>query len=321
MSALRTSSMNKILALDPEAIEGARDWEKIYPFLGHAKCLFIANYPKFWVRQFLNQDIDEKKWEFWDLEKIKEFLITLQESNSFVSLNSPYEPSIGWGENYSKVELVKKKDCIAYGSRRVPGALKTLDQLDLQQLYIDTTVNEKFTPKKLTQTLKIFLQNSPKIAIVDRHNYLTKLDGKPSLFVDFIKELLEVTKSSKCHEIIIYAKHDPDKYPYMLNDESIKEQMVKLFDGCITPTYGIKYVCCSEYQNNQDLHARKIITNHVVFLLSDSIAGGTYSQIITRVHDEAFRESNLKSWIDQEHGLDVKASAVFVNHTKIPSKK
>lgn len=308
--------MNKILALDPKAIESARDWEKVYPFVGQAKGLFIARYPKTWVRQFLDQDIDDKKWEFWDIEKIKEFLISLQESNSFASLNSQYEPSIGWFENYSKVESYKKENCIAYGSRGNHGDLKTLDQLDPRQLFIDTTVNEKFTPKKLTLTLKIFLQNSPKIAIVDRHNYLTTLNGGPSLFVDFIKELLDQTKDSKCHEIIIYAKHDPIRYPYMLTNESVQEQLSKVFDGCVTPTYGIKYVCCSEYQNNQDLHARKIITNHVVFLLSDSIAGGTYSQSITRVHDDAFRESNLKSWIDQDHGLDVKASAVFVNLAK-----
>ncbi len=312
--------MNKILALDPKAIESARDWEKIYPFVGHAKGLFIAKYPKIWIQEFLDQDRDGTKWEFWNLEKIKEILIDLQQSNSFVSLNSPYEPAIGWVENYSKIGVDKKEDCIAYGSRKDPGDLRTLDQLDPRDLFINTTISEKLTPKKLTKTLKIFLQNSPKIAIVDRHNYLTTLSGEPSVFVDFIKDLLEITKSSRCHEIIIYAKHDPDKYPYMLTDESIKEQMMKVFDGYTTPTYGIKYICCSEYQNNQDLHARKIITNHVVFLLSDSIVGRTYSQSITRVHDDRFRESNLKFWIDQEHGLDVKASAVFVNHTKTHSK-
>ena len=82
------------------------------------------------------------------------------------------------------------------------------------------------------------------------------------------------------------------------------------------------YICTDEtrtkiqeYLNNQDLHSRRIITNHVVFLLSDSNAGSTYSQSITRVHDDRFRESNLRSWIDQEHGLDVKSSAVFVNHS------
>jgi len=313
--------MNKILALDPRAIEGLSDWVKIYPFVGHERGLFMANFPKFWTKEFLAQDFDPNSWGFRELEKMKEFLISLQESNTFISLNSPYETSKEWFENYLKIDNDKKENCIAYGRRSASGGFETLDDLDPRQLLIDSTIGEKFTPKTLTQSLKIFLQNSPKIAIVDRHNYLTTLNGKPSLFVDFIKELLEITKSSKCHEIIIYAKHDPDKYPYMFNDESIKQQMVRVFDGCITPTYGIKYVCCSEYQNNQDLHARKIVTNHVVFLLSDSIAGSTYSQIITRVHDEAFRESNLKSWIDQEHELDVKASAVFVNHTKIPSKK
>lgn len=313
--------MNKILVLDPKAIETLSDWGKLYPFIGHEKGLFMANFPKSWAKEFLTQDFDSNGWVFRDLEKLKEFLISLQASNTFISLNSPYEISIEWFENYLKIDKDKKENCIAYGRRKASGDLKTLDDLDPRQLFLDSTIEVKFTPKKLTQSLKIFLQNSPKIAIVDRHNYLTTLNGKPSLFVDFIKELLDVTKSSKCHEIIIYAKHDPNKYSYMLNDETIKEQMMKVFDGCVTPTYGIKYICCSEYQNNQDLHSRKIITNHVVFLLSDSIAGGTYSQSITRVHDDVFRESNLKSWIDQEHGLDVKASAVFVNHAKAQSIK
>jgi hypothetical protein len=181
---------------------------------------------------------------------------------------------------------------------------------------VDTTIGEKFSPNKLANALKIFLQNSSKIAIVDRHNYLTAPSGKPSLFVEFIKEILDITKSTRCHEIIIYAKYDPLNYPYMLNDSTISKKLKELFDGCITPTYGIKYICCAEYQKNTDLHSRRIITNHVVFLLSDSIAGRTYSQSITRVHDEKFRELNIRSWIDQDHGLDVKASAVYVNQIK-----
>jgi hypothetical protein len=312
--------MNKILALDPRAIESPSDWGKIYPFVGHEKGLFMANFPKHWAKEFLAQDFDADSWGFKEFERLKEVLISLQESNTFVSLQAPYEPSVEWSKNYSKIDEYKKENCIAYGRRKVSGDLKTLDDLDPRQLFINSTIEEKFTPKKLTKSLKIFLQNSPKIAIVDRHNYLTTLSGNTSLFVDFIKEILDVTKSSKCHEIIIYAKHDPDNYPYMLNDDSIKKKMMDVFDGCITPTFGIRYICCSEYQNNQDLHSRKIITNHVVFLLSDSIAGGTYSQSITRVHDEVFRESNLKSWIDQEHGLDVKASAVFINLAKMQSK-
>ena len=313
--------MNKILALDPKAIEGPSDWGKIYPFVGHERGLFMANFPKYWTREFLGQDFDPNSWGFRELEKMKELLISLQESNTFVSLNAPYDSSLEWEKNYSNIDDGKRDGCIAVCRRGASGELKTLDDLDPRKLFIDSTLEEKFTPKRLTQSLKIFLQNSPKIAIVDRHNYLTTINGKRSIFVEFIREVLEAIKSSKCHEIIIYAKYDPVKFPYMLTNESVQEQLSNAFDGCITPTYGIKYVCCSEYQNEQDLHSRKIITNHVVFLLSDSIAGNTYSQSITRVHDDAFRESNLRSWIDQEHGLDVMASAVFVNLAKAQSKK
>ena len=308
--------MNKVLALDPKAIEFDSDWVKIYPFVGHEKGLFMANFPKNWTKEFLNEVYDEEKWEFWDAEKIKEYLITLQKSNTFISLNSPYEPSFEWHENFLKLDQIKIENCIAVCRRNVLCGLKNLDNLDSRQLFVDTTIGEKFSPNKLANVLKIFLQNSSKIAIVDRHNYLTAPSGKPSLFVEFIKEILDITKSTRCHEIIIYAKYDPLNYPYMLNDSTISEKLKELFDGCITPTYGIKYICCAEYQKNTDLHSRRIITNHVVFILSDSIAGRTYSQSITRVHDEKFRELNIRSWIDQDHGLDVKASAVYVNQIK-----
>ena len=161
---------------------------KVYPFVGHEKGLFLANFPKFWAKEFLTQNFDANGWGFRDLEKMKEFLISIQESNTFISLNSPYETSTGWFENYSKIDKDKRANCIAYCRRNVSADHKTLDDLDPRQLFLDSTIDEKFTPKKLTQSLKLFLQNSPKIAIVDRHNYLTTLNGKPSKFVDFIKE-------------------------------------------------------------------------------------------------------------------------------------
>ena len=61
-----------------------------------------------------------------------------------------------------KIEKFKKEICIAYRRRKASGDLKTLDDLDPRNLFIDTTIDEKFTSKKLTNSLKIFLQNSPK---------------------------------------------------------------------------------------------------------------------------------------------------------------
>jgi hypothetical protein len=60
--------MNKVLALDPKAIEFDSDWVKIYPFVGHEKGLFMANFPKNWTKEFLNEVYEEEKWEFWDAE-------------------------------------------------------------------------------------------------------------------------------------------------------------------------------------------------------------------------------------------------------------
>lgn len=308
--------MNKVLAIDPKAIENTVDWLKIYPHVGHEKGLFMANFPKVWVNEFLGQDFDSDNWDFSDIQKIKEILIAFQTTNTFVSLNSPYQPLLEWCENFLKISEDKRKDCLAFKNRRSVSKLETLDELDPRQLCVNSTIEQKFTPQTLAKNLKIFLQNSPKIAIVDRHNYLVTLNGKSSLFAEFIKQVLIATQSSKCHEIIIYARHDPNRFPYMQSNETLSMQLMKSFEEHITPTYGIKYICCKEYQNNNDLHSRKIVSNHVVFLLSDSIVGNTFSQSITRVSDVPFRESNIKSWIDEEHGLEVKASATFINHRR-----
>jgi hypothetical protein len=305
--------MNKIIAIDPEAIESYPDWLKIHPFIGHEKGVFIANFPKNWVNQFKQRELDTKNWGFWDLEKIKEFFILQKMNNTFISLNSPYDSNIEWANNYLNIEETNKEDCVAFAQRQSKSGLKTLDDLDPRDLIIDTTINEKFTIFKLTEKLNVYLRNSSKIAIVDRHNYLTNSDGSNTKFVDFIKTVLVNIKGSKCHEILIYAKHDPIKHPYMESSELVKKQLLTSFNGFITPTYGIKYMCCKEYQNGEDLHSRKIVTNHAVFILSDSVVGKTYSQSITRVPDKHFREANLKSWIDEEHGLEVVSSGTFIN--------
>ena len=52
--------MNKTLALDPKAIENQTDWGKIYPFVGHARGLFMANFPKSWANELLSQDFDSE---------------------------------------------------------------------------------------------------------------------------------------------------------------------------------------------------------------------------------------------------------------------
>ena len=305
--------MHKILALDPDAIESAIDWGKVYPFLGQEKGVFMANYPRHWILKFLKNNNNFNEWGFWDKEKIKEFLIVLDRSNSFVSLNSPYDNTIDWAINYFNTGH-KNENCIAFGSRRESAVLKDIGQLDPLQLYIDSTVIKKFTPVGLAQTMSIFLKNSGKVAIVDRHNYLTKSNGEISLFVDFIRAVLKDVRYSKCYEILIYAKYDPERYPYMNSADSLYEKMSQVFAGFITPLHGIKYMCCAEYLNGNDLHARRILTNHAAFILSDSIAGKTYSQSITRVHDQEYREINLKAWIDGDHGLDIKVSATLTNY-------
>lgn len=310
--------MNKVLALDPEAIETALDWYKIQPHIGHSKGLFLADFPRNWVFEFLQRDINTADWGFWDFERLKEYLIQLKNNNTFISLNASYDFKVEWTKNFLKLEDEKRKNCIALASRKSTDNFKTIDDLIPSELNVDSTIEKKFTPIELAQNLKLFFRNSPKIAFVDRHNYLTTANGEESKFSTFIKELLTIIKSSKCHEIIIYSKHDPDKYPYMKSNKSLLDKLQDIFEGFVTPTYGIKYICCSEFSEikdtkSQDLHSRKILTNNVMFILSDSIGGRTYSQSITRIADQSIIDTNLKLWIDEDHGLGVMASATYSN--------
>lgn len=50
-----------------------------------------------------------------------------------------------------------------------------------------------------------------------------------------------------------------------------------------------------------------------MFILSDSIMGRTYSQSITRIADQSIIDSNLKLWIDENHGLDIMTSATYIS--------
>ena len=124
---------------------------------------------------------------------------------------------------------------------------------------------------------------------------------------------MKLALDSKCNEIIIYCKHDKPR--------NLQEALIANFFGIKTPLYGIKYICCNEVPSGvglraatTDLHARWIVTTNVAFQLSDSISGGTKSQTITRIKDRDFREAQVKSWIDGDHGLEVVTDVVYLNN-------
>lgn len=308
--------MNKILALDPSAVESPTDWYKVYPFVGQRHGLFVADFPKRWEREFVArlEDLDPKVWGFWDEERITNTLIELREQNSFLSLQSPYDRSRGWFENLLTVLEEKMDRVIAFGSRRDNLQPPTLDTLDPTSLEVQTTLSGELTPERLLKELQPYLRSSRKLALVDRHQYLTDSRGLDSSFLRFLRLLLSEVQSSSCHEILVYARHAPEDFPYMRSNDSLTRQLSISLSGHVTPTYGIKYLCCSELsRKTTDLHRRMIVTNHVAFVLADSIAGRSHSKSITRVPDKGFIEESQKNWIDGDHGLEIKCRADYVN--------
>jgi len=311
--------MNKTLALDPGAVKSPLDWHKVYPFVGQRRGLFVADFPKRWEREFIDQlgELDPSVWGFWDEERITSTLIELREQNSFRSLESPYDMRRSWFENFLSVPEKKRERVIAFGSRGDSLKPPTLDTLDPTSLEVQTTLSGKLTTEKLLSELRPYLRTSKKLALVDRHNYLTDRSGSESSFLRFLRSLLSEVESSSCHEILVYAKYAPDDYPYMLSSESLTSQLSTSLTGFVTPTYGVKYFCCSEHlRRTTDLHRRVIVTNHAAFVLADSIAGTTHSKSITRVQDAAFIEDCQKNWIDGDHGLEIISCAEYVNLTR-----
>jgi len=306
--------MNKILAISPYAIKKYKDWLKIYPKLGQRNGIFLADFPRKWITKFnLEQStIYSDDWDEWDEKKIMEFLVELSRENSFLSLNSPYKANLAWEENFLNLSEDKKRECVPIGERGNEYMLTDFEKFDINTLNVKDTVSKKFNYEDLALLLKNYFINTSKIAFVDRHNYLFTQSGAISNFTKLIRTILEITKNIPLGEIVIYALYD-NKNPYMVSERVLSESLEKCFIGYKTPIYGIKYLCCSEAGTGDDLHARYILTNNVVFKLTDSIPGNKNSQSITRIRDAQETERLLCKWIDEEHKLSIINNSTFKN--------
>ena len=311
MNGSETSLMNKTLALDPKAISSALDWHKVYPFLGQKHGLFLARYPKKWVYEFVTsiEAADMSDWGFWDLEKLKAYLVELERQHALISLNSSFDREEGWFRNFSNISEEKRRNCIAFGARNDPDSPPTLDNLDTEDLRVNTTLSGRLLPRELVKHLSPYLRSSEIVAIVDRYAKLINADGNESPFSNFLRYLVEElqVQGSRCHEVLVYAGASdlPD------SEDRLQDQLAKSLSGLKSPSEGVHLIVCDETDKSRgtDLHARKIITKYVAFSLADSIGGGTRSKSITRIPDSDFVEENIRHWIDGDHGLTVKLKA------------
>lgn len=310
--------MNKTLALDPKAIKSALDWYKVYPSLGQRNGMFLANYPKKWVLDFLSslESTDMSEWGFWDLEKLKAHFIDLDRQLALVSLQSPYDRDRSWFQNFCSIPEERRRNCIPFGARDDPNNPPTLDSLDPTDLRVETTISGTLHPRELVRHLSPFLMRSEIVAIVDRYAELENSVGNPSQFSTFLKCLVEELQGegSRCHEVLVYAQSPKDR-DYQSSVERLQDQLGKLLSGLKSPSHGVHYICCDEIdqRGKTDLHARKIVTKYVAFSLADSIGGRSHSKSITRIPDSAFLEENIKNWIDGDHGLTIKLKASWKN--------
>ena len=308
--------------MDPLAIEKLSDWLSIKPYLGQDKGLFLAKFPTNWYAEFSQYIKEMDICEFDELakRKVTEFVSQLKNENGFLSLGYPRDGNKSWAENFINLPDNMSQDFIPVGKRGNNKNLQTFETLDSEHLDVRDIVAGKFTPIELANLIKVYIQNSAVIAFVDRNNYLSSNSQSGKFFIDFIKEVLLLVRDTKCQEIIIYCKYD-EKYNYLKEDKTVNEALASNFSQFKIPLYGLKYICCTEAPAREDLraasidlHARWIVTHNVAFQLSDSISGGTKSQTVTRIKDKVFREAQVKSWIEQEHGLEVVSMGVLLNN-------
>lgn len=308
--------MNKILALAPTAIKKYTDWLKIYPRLHPRDGLFLADFPRKWLKKFNlnNSTIHSDSWDEWNEKKIQEFFIHLKKENGVIPLNSPFEINAQWEDNFLKLSPELQKKCIPVGERNNTQKLPDFDSFDLSQLNLIRDTVSQFKDDEITELLANYFLTTEKIAFVGRHNAPLNLSGKISNFTRVIQEILKLTKNNgSLGEILIYTKYDPIDHPYMKNAKELQTVLEKCFDGLKTPTYGIKYICCEEAGTGDDLHARHILTSNVAFILTDSISGKNSSQSITRIRDKRETERLLCKWIDEDHKLDKVITAIHTN--------
>ncbi len=308
--------MNKILALSPTAIKKYTDWLKILPRLHPRDGLFLADFPRKWLKKFNLNDstIHTDNWDEWDEKQIQEFFINLKNENGLISLNSPYEHKVQWEENFLKLSTEIQEKCIPVGSRNNAQMLPDFDNLDFNRLNSIRDTVSQFKDGELIDLLANYFLTTEKIAFVGRHNAPLNPSGKISNLTKLIQEILSLTKNNgSLGEILIYTTYDPRDHPYMKNVTDLHAILEKCFNGLKTPTYGIKYLCCAEAGTGDDLHARHILTKNVAFTLTDSISGKNSSQSITRIRDRHETERLLCKWIDEDHKLEEIISVTHKN--------
>lgn len=301
--------MNKIVALAPDTCESTSDCDKLIPFIGHSKGLFLANFPRNWAQIFLNNAERFESVGFWDAVRLRETLKQLKQDNALIALRSGYQDALSWDDNYEALGDSTKSVCVPIFSRGSAKQKNNINNFDPRILHVGNAVYKNFSETELLEVLQIFLRQTAKVAFVDRHNYLDN-----EKFTSFIRATLKVVENSKCHEIKIFSRFDPNR-PYMRDSSVLLEKLSESLHDCITPTYGVTYFCCDEYIADRptDLHSRQIVTNHVLFSLGDSIAGRTFSKYISRVDDSNAIEQQKRFWIDDDHGLEIISSATFKN--------
>jgi hypothetical protein len=308
--------MNKIIALSPHAIQNYFDWLKIYGRLGQRYGVFLAKFPKHWVRDFTSHidTIETEHWDEWSRLQLREYIIYLENSGALLSLFSNFDHSKTHEENIFL--LINSKEHIVFPicRRENKYGLPSIQDLKADDLIVQSSADGPFNGNQLITSLAPYFITARKIVFVDRHNYLLDAASKPTTLSDLIVDIIKINRlSNSIQEIVIFAKYNPIRAEYMKNEGSLKEALKICFSGLKTPTYGIRYVCCNEGGAQSDLHARLIITNHISFTLTDSISSKNKSQKIIRISDPIADSKDKTLWLDEEHGLDIAIEYTFVN--------
>jgi hypothetical protein len=294
------TSIHKVVGMDPLALQNEGDWLSVWPYLGQAKGGFLANVPSSWFKDFANrQDLAEICWRGLSRKAIIERLTALKNENGLIAVPHERKPGEHWEDIAPKV-LGGDEHSVLVGKRGNQAGIPTFDDLAQDRFEADNSAKPR-TTDELVRILSPFLQNAGRVAFVDRHQYLDQ-----RAFTKLMRKVVSEVTGKACHEIIIYAKHDPNRQ-YMSSLAATLSQMKEAFRGLKLPSYGIRYLSCDENVSDRpdDLHARRIVTNFCLITLQDSLAGWTRSQSISRQTSRELLLLYQHHWLEGNHGLKI----------------
>lgn len=303
---------------------------KLRAALGQQKGNFLGTHPspRKWIDSVLDSYQKKNPTDTWELGALRELFINLSHQNALIESGQGFYEWMGsWSETAKT--LKSKNEVTVRVIDRAPGrdGFPTLNEIDIDDLEVTSTVDFPRATVRSDLVLELaaisapFVRQSPQVAIVSRYNSLTADREQTTRTIKFLTEVLKFSKGGILEELILFTR-DPgflEDIKYKDRDELFTRTMTALSSTfskkeSVTlrqslPPRGIVYVIADDKTTSKaNLHARLIVTHHVVLQTADDISvSGISPQKISRLsygkNNSAGFQEEKNRWFRSGHGF------------------